>query len=357
MLDSSTLLIFAHRGEARAFLKYFEMTKYASSHLELYSNPEQDLFVLLTGEGVLDAMATTCAALGHLHNKIKKLVNIGIAGSIHPSIKKDQIHTIRTCYAQESVQKMFFKSYTLEGGEVDAVSASQRILHSKDCNYLQAFAPIVDRELWGVAKAAQMFALPLKSIKYISDEAWTQNEAQLCERMKEQAHEYSEQLLNYYLDHSDVQEEVEPELTSEFHSFYQLTGTHFTVSMKKKMNGLLKALTIKDEYTDFLIRAQEQIQKDSIAKIRPKVCAQNCLQLAQQMLMPFDHQVELALNKLATPFFENGIDVQFDPSREQSSFWIKTQIQHPKHLEKLRNAIDQFNYHELEKILQGQIDV
>lgn len=355
MSENATLFTFAHRGEARATLKYFEMSRVADFPLELYSNAEKSFYLLITGEGSLEALAHTSSALAFLNGLICQVINLGIAGSLSSKITKDQILPIRTSYGQMSAREMHFKSYTLGASSFDAVTASERVLTPEQAHYLSSFAPIVDRELWAVARACSLFDRPLKAYKYISDEVWAQNEGQFCQQIKEKSVIYSEALLDYYL--NTKEQLLTSKQDSDDFDFYYLPGLHFSVSMKKKMDSLLKSLQQKKQYFSFVDQAKELIKEKTQEKARPKDIAQQCLTLAHNHLMPFDHQVDLALKKLATPFSERGIEVHFDPQRESPAFWLKTHIQHPNQIEKLKQALAEFQFEGVEKVLQGQIDV
>lgn len=357
MSENATLFTFAHRGEARATLKYFEMGRVADFPLELYSNAEKSFYLLITGEGSLEALAHTSSALAFLNGLICEVINLGIAGSLSAKITKDQILPIRTSYGQMSAGEMHFKSYTLGASSFDAVTASERVLSPEQAHYLSSFASIVDRELWAVARACSLFDRPLRAYKYISDEVWAQNEGQFCQQIKEKSMIYSEALLDHYLNHQEEIPSSKQDQDSDDFDFYHLPGLHFSVSMKKKMDSLLKSLQQKNQYSSFVDQAQELIKEKIQEKTRPKDIAQQCLTLAHNNLMPFDHQVDLALKKLATPFSERGIEVHFDPQRESSAFWLKTHIQHPNQIEKLKQALAEFQFEGVEKVLQGQIDV
>lgn len=354
MNDNVRLLVFAHRGEARAVLKHYEMKLLTEIPLQLYQSADKLHYLLITGEGSLEALAKTSAALGYLNHHLTEVINLGIAGSLHPTVLKDQLICARTVYAQQSEQKMYFKSYTLENGEYDVVTAYDRVLDLRQGEYLSAFAPIVDRELWAIAQACSTFHKPLRAYKYISDEIWSQNEGQFCQQIKENSQIYSEALLECYLKSQSAL--PEPSSTSE-DEFYDIPGMYFSVSMKRKMDSLLLSLKKAGEYLPFMKAAYDLIEEKKYQKSRPKEIAQSCLLLAQKILSPFDHKVDEALKKIALPFSKNGIEIIFDAQRETPSFLLRTQVNHSKQLEKLKAALEVFEFDEVEKIYQGQIDV
>lgn len=351
------LLIFAHRAEAKSFFKNFSFKAIETGHLDLYFSEPEQTYLLICGEGVEEALLHTAATLGLLAGKNLTLINLGIAGSLDQRSQKNNIYAVKTVHGQKNTKEMHFKSYTLPG-VIDLVSASERVVKKEQAHYLSSFAPLVDRELYGMAKAAQLFKVTLLSYKYISDEVWADEQGALCERIKEAAETYSDALFEYY------QENISIQSTERVHSFkddldelFDHPTPYFTVSLKRKMSGLLKSLAQKKIRDSFDQKASELIQISVEQKKKGKEIAQQLIQLAQQMIAPFDHQVEQSLQNIALPFTEKGFFLQFDTDREVSSFWLKAHIQHPQHLEKLKIAIEEFSFERIEKVMQGKLDV
>lgn len=351
------LLIFAHRAEAKSFLKNYPFKAVETGHLDLYFSKEQQTYLLLSGEGPEEALLHTAATLGLLSDKKLNLINLGIAGSLDQRTEKNKIYAVKTVYGQKNTKEMSFKSFTLSG-DTDLVSSSERVVKKDQAHYLSSFAPLVDRELYGIAKAAQLFKVSLQSYKYISDEVWADEQGALCERIKEEAEVYSDALFEYY--HENIKREFEDDKVcgrEQSDELFDHPALHFTISLKRKLSGLLKHLEQKDLRESFNKKAFELIQVSLEEKKKGKEISQKLIQIAQEMIAPFDHQVEQSLQKIAMPFTEKGISIQFDPDREVSSFWIKTYIQHPQHLEKLKTAIEEFSFEQIENVMQGKLDV
>lgn len=80
-----TLLIFAHYGEAQAFI----------------DSPIPGTDVLICGEGLSHALYKTSESLIHEGEKYASVVNLGIAGSFSPQHKVGDIFSIKTVYAEK----------------------------------------------------------------------------------------------------------------------------------------------------------------------------------------------------------------------------------------------------------------
>ena len=99
------LLVFAHRGEAAGFLKRDGPWKSRDGEGRLYQN--RHAFLLLCGEGIMEAALHTTATLSKYGEDISSVVNLGIAGGLSPGVKMDSIVAVRTGYFHDSHEMQF----------------------------------------------------------------------------------------------------------------------------------------------------------------------------------------------------------------------------------------------------------
>lgn len=166
MANKSILIIIAHKGEAKSFLEYFQLEKISFSFPGLFRNEAKGIYLLLTGEGHYQALERTTAVLSFYQDKFSKILNLGICGQISKQTEFKIMDPLR-------IKNSFFtdhpKSYTLVEGDIDCVTSKTRIENEKQADALSQLAPLVDCELWGIARACTLFNLPLQAIKIVSD--------------------------------------------------------------------------------------------------------------------------------------------------------------------------------------------
>lgn len=192
--SQKTLLVFAHRGEAEAFLKQGGFKSLPFSFKGLYEFEREML--LLTGEGihsVIEKLPAVCAAF---RQNISEIINLGIAGSLSDEIELGEIYAIRKILREGAAPNSFpvFRSAD-DTAQTDCITAEQRVLEKSYAARLAPFAPVVDRELWGIASVCSRFNLPFRSYKLISDRA---GEDAKTPDIKRRAAEYSARLYEYY---------------------------------------------------------------------------------------------------------------------------------------------------------------
>lgn len=191
------LLVFAHRGEAQAFLKgrNFRAVDFAFSGV---FQSEKEM-LLLCGEGLPAAQQRVAAFLNAFGKNLSRVVNLGIAGSLSDSLKPGEIYPIRTVYREPEGGPAFpsFRSAEPEA-QTDCVSAAKRVLTRGYAQRLAPFAPIVDRELWAIASLCADYNLPFLAYKLISDRAGVDTSTV---DFKACARQFSEQLYKFYLLH------------------------------------------------------------------------------------------------------------------------------------------------------------
>lgn len=164
------LLVIAHEGEAREFIrrKHTQAVEFHFSGLFRCA----DELLLVSGEGIQMATLRLSAVCTYFANKIDRVLNLGIAASLDPALQFNQFYGIHVVH-HELKGSAGYPSFTCKdtGSQLACVSALQRVLDDIYAVSLSNIAPIVDRELWAVGSVCQLFRLPFKSYKLISDQA------------------------------------------------------------------------------------------------------------------------------------------------------------------------------------------
>jgi nucleoside phosphorylase len=188
------LLTIAHKGEAQEFLKR-SYTQAADYHFSGIYRDGDDI-LLLTGEGIENAILRTSSVLTYFGIKIDRVLNMGIAGALDPRLQINQIYGIRKVFFESEAKGE--NSYILckeTHSKIDCVTAKKPVSESDHVASLKQIAPIVDRELWGVGFSCLNFKLPFKSYKLISDDV---NRNTDHDEIKSKASYYSKHLYDFY---------------------------------------------------------------------------------------------------------------------------------------------------------------
>lgn len=346
------LLTFAHRGEAQAFLKHWNFKSVAMPFEGLYQY--ENLFLLITGEGLQNASVKSAAVVSK-YDHIDKIINLGICGSLDENYKINSIFEIRTIYSNQN-DHFEFKSYTCSAftdlPRLDLLSVDKRILTPEDRNHLHIVAPLVDREAHGIALAAQSLKKPLHSIKLVSDFAGSGQE--ICHAVKENAPEWSDSLLNVFLRYeqntSSKINETDSDLPSELNDF------HITVSQKRELKNVLKALAIKDISLPQLLK-NIQIEEVRNSKLREKEKTTILIEKLVEQLNPIHSKVKQLLDRELAKLNSGHIKTSYDPSFESDELKIHASINHQKNIDDLISALQKVDYQRIKEILRGEIDV
>ncbi len=345
------LLIFAHRNEAKSFLKEKNLSPYSFIFQGVYRSCEN--FILITGEGMENASYKTASLLGHLlkNEKISQIINLGVAGSLDSQCVVGEIYAVRTSYAYRG-KEMAFKSFSSEQNLSsnfyrDCVSSDKRILDSLSAENLSHFAPLVDRELWGIASIAKLFSIPFSSFKIVSDLA---GDKEICQVVKDQASILSEKLFHFYqsvflarqISHFPKVDQTSP----------ILEGFHFSESMSRKFKTLMK----KFEYLDFKL---EDISISSIIESEksPKKRAKKLIDELNQKVSPFESKIKELINEELKDTEGTPLKVSFDENFETESLFLQAKIQNMRDMQKVIWAIKNLNIEKIQKILNGDLDV
>lgn len=332
------LLIFAHRGEAKAFFSQFQ--EKAMPFMDgLYESDEH--YLLITGEGPWKAGPKLGLVLGQLGEKVEEVVNLGIAGALRASIEVDQVYPIRTVYLEQN-QDMQFASHTLGHEGVDLITCHTRVLEEKLANHLDNFAPVVDRELWALAQVCDNSGHSLSSYKLISDKV---GDKEICQRVKELSDRYSNQLLDFYM--SQEWQRPGEEEGSSWEGFY------FTTSLKNQREKLLQSLSVK---FGNLEEALEKLAPNELLTLEetPKRKAILLIEKMRSLLNPVQIEMQRSLEELGSELTRAGAQIKFPQDFERPQFHLSAHINKHEDLVALIKAMEEFNYPRLVDLIEGK---
>lgn len=349
------LLIFAHRGEAQSFINEAKFIPCEFTFDGLFKN-DQD-YLLITGEGPQAASERTMATLSLLHSEIEKVINLGIAGSLIPGLKVDDLKLIRSVYAQHA-EKLEFKSFTTKlHDDVDCITAFARITEKNQKKELSAFADIVDRELWSIASAAHFFKKEFIALKVISDDLSTD---EACELIRQNALHFSRLLLKGYREKIQFPSRnltplPEIKQAGEY-SPLEDERFYFTVTQKRILAQLLHGLTVKNLLSNGdLKKLCSALITDNPEK-SPKEYSRYLIIELSDRLHPLKKQIRQKIEQAISPLTDAGINVHFDPELESSALNLTFRIHQPKDQKRVILALEHFNLQKIKDIFNGKID-
>ena len=188
------IITFAHPAEAQFFIKRKHTQKVDFYFPGLYRDDAE--LLLLTGEGIQMATIRLSAVCTYFGNKIKRIINFGIAGSLSASLQVNQIYGIQQVHHELTGSQGYPSFPCMEThSKIDCITAMERVTSDDYAKRLSAHAQAVDRELWGIGSVASAFKIPFKSYKLISDIAGeTTDSTAIINR----AQEFSKHLFDFY---------------------------------------------------------------------------------------------------------------------------------------------------------------
>ncbi|MBC7430209.1 MAG: hypothetical protein H7336_16465 [Bacteriovorax sp.] len=346
------LLTFAHRGEAQAFLSAYTFKPVDFFFDGLLISPEY--YLLITGEGPHAASEKTTAVLAKFSESITHVYNIGVAGSLTPELKMHDLLWIRTSYAHHA-EKLEFKSFSSENSKAahDCMTAFNRVLDMEEKRKLSHFANIVDRELWAIASAANLFKKPYLALKIISDEMKA-TEIDICKFVKEEAPLLSEKLLHEFQKTELLTvKKITPKIDSEFLNdplFY------FTTSQERKLNSTLQAITLKG-LTEKELVMDSEVRAIKVMDKLPKERTRLLLLFLSEKLNPISVKIRAKIENAIAPLEAAKISISYDNDFEEDYINLTVKIQSTRDLEKVKNALKIFSYEEYKTIFDGNFDV
>ncbi|EQC49250.1 hypothetical protein M899_0689 [Bacteriovorax sp. BSW11_IV] len=339
------LLTLAHRAEAHTFFKELKLSAVAEVD-GLYQ--DDNIFLLITGEGKEEALAQVSFVLGRFP-EITDVFNTGLCGALDPNQEIGSTHFIRTIYC-ENDGEMIFKSYTTVDKGLDIITSNKRVLEKEYADHLECFAPLVDRELWAIAHACKLFHKPLRSVKLVSDHA---NGNEICKMVRDKQEEYAEYLFDKMmplLSDSLVQKIESPENDI-------FSKAHFSLSMQRKYNSTLHSLELKYNFTEQDVFNEIKVNEILEENWAPKRKALAILEKMNALLSPYKIKLEEKTKIFLSPLSKYDIvarpDKDFDNVKLQFTFTATSS----EELELKLHALKKIDYNQYKSIIFGEDDV
>ncbi|MFK8137541.1 MAG: hypothetical protein AB8E15_04185 [Bdellovibrionales bacterium] len=345
----STLFVIAHQGEAQVFIKRLQLVRSGDTQ-DLFSNQDKSIYLLLCGEGEAEAMTKTSFYLGKLP-EIKKVINTGIAGSLSKKHGVGEILKIRSSYSQLDDRSPKFHSFSSkEGGTADCISSLQRVITKNSADSLELFASVVDRELWGIAKACKLAKVPWISIKLISDLAGQNTD---CFDLKNRAQEFSQKLYDYYHSEFEINENID--VASFEEEVIQLPEFHFTAVQRADWKKLTNLLLRKSRSKNKLLK--ELVDNFKNQEKRPKDRTRDLLLALRSEVNPYTEKISQDIKAMSKNRNFELVEVFIDPSLEDESVQIKVKLKNKEDISTLTEDLKKIPFATLEKVFAGEVDV
>lgn len=188
------LLTFAHKGEAREFIKRKHTIPVEFYFDGVFRDAEEIL--LITGEGIQSTTERLTAVCTYFGQKIDSVLNLGIAGSLVNDLQINQLYGVHNIHI-ETLYPDNTKVFTTtdQNSKYNCISSLYPVLNDSYARRLADIAEMVDRELWACGSVCKLFKLPLKSYKLISDRAGSDSSPQ---KIKSRTDEFSKHLFDFY---------------------------------------------------------------------------------------------------------------------------------------------------------------
>lgn len=347
------LLTFAHRPEAKAFLGHFKRLKSHPRQKNLYISPEENLGILIAGEGFLQAAMSLTQALA-ICDEINYVLNMGVAGALINSLNVGEIVEGKTIYLGKDAEakKMEFKSFPLKPycknlNSFDIVTSERRALSQKDKSYFSHFGELVDREAWGLAQAASMQNITMSSVKIVSDEL---NDEEFCQIVKESAQKFSEDLLAFFLENtSSNQYQKKVNEKSELEHYL---SSHPQLFLTTAQKNLLKKYSKKIKLSEQMINDIEQIISDINSK-RPKDLSKAIFEYIEEKYSPVTFRLSRFGKREILKLSNQNIKFSLDPLFETSAIYFSGKISSEKELDLISSTLNKLPVEKWESVVNG----
>lgn len=326
--ELSQLLCFAHRGEASAFFKAYDF-KASDLHADFWIC-DQGLGLLLTGEGLGKAFSKLGLILGAYHQQAElEIYNLGVAGALREDLEIASVHQVRTVYGEEE-----FHSFELDG-TLDLITAKKRVLNSEQGNFLSAFAPLVDRELWALCTVAKEAKRSIRALKIISDRPGAE---EICTITKENAQEWSEKLLAAFRQLTKKEASNESKSNSNMNDplgILENSAWHFTTTQKRQYENYLQ----KWQLRDFSILELQNLAANIDHHLKPKLRTQMLLSLMQERFSPLETRLRKKIESFLQPHQNQNLQIRFDQSLESQSLDMHLKVHDQKQFEEVQASL------------------
>lgn len=331
------LLTFAHYHEALPTIENLGLQSSSRrGKTPLFCN--DDFQLVVTGEGIEKAMLATSWILT-LEPEITEVINLGVAGSLTPSLEVGTTLGIRTVYGENKFHS-FSSPHT--DSKIDLVSSLKRAQHPEQISLLLPYATLVDREAWGVAYSCSYFQRPFRCGKIISDIVGVNTD---CKAIQLKALEYGEKLYQYL---TNILKEDPKRPSSSGISLPQ--GFYFTHSQKAQFIKLLRALSISlDTPEDLLLGNIPEVDSILQMDIRPKNKTELLIKCLEHLLNPQQRNLMIQVQDLLAPLHKAKWSVQSPLQNPQGNLKISTEVKDEKDLAVKINSLQQLS---LKKLLQ-----
>lgn len=333
------LITMAHLGEAQSVIEKFKLSRTTS---DLFIGDE--ILLLITGEGPFEAAIKT-ALIIPLY-PIKKIFNLGIAGSLDASFNVGEIHSIRTIYLIQDF-KPAFKSFQAAKDGTDCLTSFERILDPEKAKKLKGVGSLVDREAWGVAMAAKVHGTDFMAFKIISDMAGTLD---ACELIKERAPEFSLALANHLLTFLNQSDKIKDEVGL-------IPGFYFTFTTEHRFKTLISKLAIKENQTEEAIKLALPTKQLLEKKILPKERTKLLLDELENRIDPTRSILNIKKSQWLEGFEKAGLKVQTDPLWEHSVATISFEASDTIEYDKKVSALKELSLTPFLDLMNGQFHV
>lgn len=292
------LITLAHHGEAQGIIEALKLKRIKQDTFHV-----ENCVLVLTGEGPFEALAKTALAISAY--QVKRVINLGIAGSLSDELRPRDLVSVRTSYLI-SEDRPHFKSFQSLPEGVDCLTSFDRILDPDKARKFKGMGKIVDREAWGVAFAAKTAGILFESYKVISDVAGTLD---ACELVREKAPVFGQIL-------ADKATELLNQAVPAPQELPKISGLHFTFSTGHKYRNLMTSLSIKKELAEEEILRELNLKALLDQDILPKERARRLLELMELELDPVKQKLRSISDNLTRDFQKAGCEISFDPQWE-----------------------------------------
>lgn len=353
------LLHFAHRPEAKAFLENSDFALINEAKLDLFYSQNLNCALLISGEGHLKALETCLQSISffnyHWKKPITEIWNLGICGALNQKLQKNEIVQPHFSLFINALQSPVFQTYEThnEANALTCLTSENRIQSNDIAEQLKVYGDIVDRELWGVLRAASLSHLPVHSVKIVSDNA----RAVQCELIRDEAYAFSSLLKNWYDQNIQLENSAHNILAIENFlqkaNIYQHPLLHFSQAQKHQIKKLYHGLKIQDEKQEADFLTSPKILEILQQEWTPKKKATEIISLMQAMLNPFMASWHHDLQKLTKPLRQENIQFHIDPKLESTQTTFSFECKDQSDLKNKVKALTDFSYHDFEQLMLG----